>query len=154
MLLASCNSDADDIGDVAEEMIVDESQSPIVKSEPEDIRKCKSAKTAAVSARSEYDRDYEARNPGFQSMPLSVEELTVCRLVVDGAFVGKWGGQRWRFIPTKGSGYSTDPRDVWIGENEGLDDLSWFSEWRSEGASIEKNEELNSKLKTADEING
>ena len=119
-----------------------------------DAAECDKAKAAAVSARSKYDRDYERRNPGFESMSLSADELTSCKLSAAGAFVGKWGGTRWRFVPKKGGMYSTDPKQVWVGENEGLDDLSWFSEWRADGTTVAKNKELNRLLKSARGIYG
>ena len=119
-----------------------------------DASECDKAKAAAVAARSKYDRDYQSRNPGFESMSLSADELTSCRLTAVGAFVGKWGGARWRFVPKKAGKYSTDPKQVWVGENEGLDDLSWFSEWRADGASVAKSEELNRLIKSARRIYG
>ncbi|HEV2078658.1 MAG TPA: hypothetical protein VGR19_02010 [Allosphingosinicella sp.] len=121
---------------------------------PADVKECDRAKAAAVAAREKYDRDYERRNPGAESKSLSADELTTCRLVENGAFLGKWGGQRWRFVPKAGGKYSTDPKTVWVGQDEGLSDLSWFSEWRSDGASVEQNEELNRNLKAARNIYG
>ena len=121
-----------------------------------DAVECDKAKAAAVASRSKYDRDYESRNPGFQSMSVAKDDLTSCRLSAAGAFVGKWSGAnaRWRFVPKKAGKYLTDPKQVWVGENEGLDDLSWFSEWRSEGATVAKNEQLNSLIKSARKIYG
>ncbi len=121
---------------------------------PADAKECDQAKEAAVAARAKYDRDYESRNPGAESKSLSADELTSCRLTEKGAFLGKWGGQRWRYVPKLGSKYATDPKQVWVGQDEGLDDLSWFSEWRADGASVKKSEELNSQLKAARKIYG
>jgi hypothetical protein len=134
-------------------MNADANPSAVVVSKS-DAAECDKAKAAAVAARSKYDRDYERRNPGFQSMSLSAGELTSCKLSAAGAFVGKWGGARWRFVPKRAGKYSTDPKQVWVGENEGLEDLSWFSEWRADGASVAKNEELNRLIKSARRIYG
>jgi hypothetical protein len=153
--LLSCSGESEPVANDAlasEELASNEPETPPVSKS--DAAECELAKTAAVKARTKYDRDYVSRNPGFQSMSLSVGELTSCKLAKSGAFVGKWGGQRWRYVPKSGSRYTEDPKKVWVGENEGLDDLSWFSEWRSDGASVEKNEELNRLIKSARKIYG
>jgi hypothetical protein len=155
MLLAACSENSDSEAKLAptteEPPVAAVSEKPV---DPEDAADCMEAKKAAVSARKVYDRDYERRNPGASSAALSIDELTSCKLADDGAFVGKWGGTRWRFVPKARGRYATDPKQVWVGENEGLDDLSWFSEWRSDGASVAKNAELNRSIKVAREIEG
>ena len=160
--LLACSEPKTDVGADAMEAEADALEAggalsegiPETAAAPKDRAECDKAKEAAVAARTKYDRDYEARNPGMVSMSLSPDELTTCRLVDSGAFLGKWGGQRWRYVPKSDGAYARDPKRVWIGQDEGLDDLSWFSEWRSEGASVAKNEELNSKLKSARNIYG
>ena len=127
---------------------------PQVATDPKDAAECIRAKQAAVTARTAYDEDYQRRNPGSESASLSIGELTSCKLSASGAFVGKWGGTRWRFVPKISGKYVTDPKKVWVGENEGLDDLSWFLEWRTDGTSVAKNEQLNRDITAARSIEG
>jgi hypothetical protein len=118
--------------------------------DPKKLATCANAKAAAVLARKAYDSDYESRNPGAKSTSVSASELTSCRLVNGGAFVGKWGDlkpTRWRFVPSSGGDFSTNPHLIWISDEPiGSDDRIWFSEWRSENATDKKAKELSSLL--------
>ena len=120
----------------------------------EDESECNRAKEAAVAARLTYDRDYAERNgrPVPSQASLSVDQLDACRLVNGGAFVGKFGGIQWRFVPVVDGRYVTDPRQIWKTDTSSGSDGIWYSEWRGDFASDSRAAELSELLEQSREV--
>ena len=123
----------------------------------EQTSKCSAAKEAAVAARFIYDKDYRARagGGGGSGPSLTVGELDACRLVESGAFVGKWKGRRWRFLPVEGSSFTRDPKKIWVSDTVSSEaDRVWHSEWRGDFAPDAKTRELTDLLAQSAEVEG
>ena len=114
---------------------------------PADEAECLSAKKAMVAARKVYDREYERENPGVPSATEAVNDFNACRLVPGGAFVGKWGGQRWKFIPKHGSRYVRNPHQTFESDTpmQGQDRW-WFYSANDTDPPVAKRRELSKLL--------